>query len=159
MNREPRTVGIAQLAVCHSPEQLACLGLGSCVAVILYDPGCKTGGIVHVLLPKAPNPCDLPEKYADTGTRKLVHEMLVNGANKERLVAKLVGGAQMFKNLNISLADIGRQNSMQARKVLREFSIKVVAEDLEGDRGRSAYFDSSTGRVTVQKVFAPTRVI
>ncbi len=159
MNKEPRTVGIGQLAICHSPEQLICLGLGSCVAVILYDPGYKTGGIVHVLLPKAPTPCDAAEKYADTGTAKLIHEILLNGANKERLVAKLVGGAQMFKNLNISLADIGRQNSLQARKVLREHSIKVVAEDLEGDRGRSAYFDSSTGKVTVQKAFAPTRII
>ena len=159
MMKEPRIVGIGQLAICHSPEQLACLGLGSCVAVILYDPVYRTGGIVHVLLPKAPIPCDLPEKYADAGTNRLVHEMLVNGAKKERLVAKLVGGAQMFKNLNISISDIGKQNAMQARRSLREHSIKVVAEDLEGDKGRSAFFDSTTGRVTVQRAFSPTRMI
>lgn len=157
--REPRTVGIGQLAVCHSPEQLMCLGLGSCVAVILYDPLNKVGGIVHVLLPKAPPTPDSEGKYADTGTRRLVREMSVNGAHRDRMVAKLVGGAQMFKTLNLQIANIGHLNIQEARKVLKEYPIRVIAEDTEGDRGRSAYFDSATGRVTVKKTFAPVRVI
>ena len=156
---DPRMVGIGQLAVCHSPEQLSCLGLGSCVAVILYDPHTRVGGIVHVLLPKAPQKVDVEEKYADTGTRKLVRQMTVNGAAKERIVAKLVGGAQMFKNLNVQFANIGRFNVLETRKTLRESSIRIVAEDVEGDRGRSAILDSATGHVTVKKVFSPTRVI
>lgn len=157
--REPRTVGIGQLAVCHSPEQLMCLGLGSCVAVILHDPLNKVGGIVHVLLPKAPSAPDTEEKYADTGTRKLIREMSVNGAHRERLTAKLVGGAQMFKTLNLQIANIGHYNVQEARRALKDNAIRVVAEDTEGDRGRSAYFDSATGRVTVKKTFAPTRII
>ena len=157
--KEPRVVGIGQMAVCHSPEQLSCLGLGSCVAVILYDPQVRIGGMVHVLLPKAPQKVDLEGKYADTGTRMLVKEMTFNGAAKDRLVAKLVGGAQMFKNLNVQVANIGRFNVLEARKILREFSIRIVAEDIEGDRGRSAYLDSTTGQVTVKKVFSPTRVM
>lgn len=152
-------VGIGQMAVCHSPEKLQCLGLGSCVAVVLYDPSAKVGGIVHVLLPKAPNNCDREEKYADTGTRKLFKELAVRGARKERLVAKLVGGAQMFTSINLSLADIGRDNSITVRKVLSELGIKIVAEDLAGHRGRSISFDSSNGFVTVQTTFGPTRVI
>ena len=157
--KEPRVVGIGQLAVCHSPEQLSCLGLGSCVAVILYDPQSRVGGMVHALLPKAPQKVDQEEKYADTGTRKLVREMTVNGAAKDRIIAKLVGGAQMFKNLNVHVANIGRFNVVEARNALREFSIRIVAEDTEGDCGRSALLDSATGHVTVKKVFSPTRVI
>jgi chemotaxis protein CheD len=157
--KEPHVVGISQQAVCHSPEQLSCLGLGSCVAVILYDPQSKVGGMAHVLLPKAPQKVDMEEKYADTGTRKLVREMTVNGAAKDRMIAKLVGGAQMFKNLNVQFANIGRLNVLESRKALREFAIRIVAEDIEGDRGRSALLDSATGQVTVKKVFSPTRVI
>jgi len=156
---EARTVGIAQIAICHAPEQLVCLGLGSCVAVILYDPGIRTGGIVHVLLPHAPTRCDNEGKYADTGTRKLVKEMIGYGVKKERLVAKLVGGAQMFPGLNLAIANIGRENSMGARSALREFNIRIVAEDLEGNKGRSAYFDSATGQVTIKTAFLPTKVI
>ena len=156
---EPHTVGIGQMAVCHAPEQIVCLGLGSCVAIILYDPVARIGGVVHVLLPKSPIKCDSEEKYADTGTRKLVKEMLNHGAKKERLVAKLVGGAQMFPNLNLSIADIGRQNSMIIRNILRELLIRIVAEDLGGVRGRSSYFDTSDGHVTIKAAFEPVKVL
>jgi len=157
--RDYRIVGIAQMAICHAPGELACLGLGSCVAVILYDPGARLGGIVHVLLPKAPDNCESHEKYADTGTRKLVKELLAKGATRDRLVAKLVGGAQMFANLNLSVSDIGKHNLEEAKRTLRELGIKLVSENTEGNRGRSAYLDTQTGKVTVETAFAPTKVI
>jgi len=156
---QSHTLGIGQMAVCHAPEQIVCLGLGSCVAIILYDPVARIGGVAHVLLPKSPIKCDSEGKYADTGTRMLVKEMLNHGAKKERLVAKLVGGAQMFPNLNLSIANIGRENIMTVRKILRELVIRIVAEDLEGNRGRSAYFETSDGHVTVKSAFAPVKVI
>jgi chemotaxis protein CheD len=155
----PRIVGIAQLATCRSPEKLVCLGLGSCVAVMMCDLSLKMGGIVHVLLPKAPNNCDREEKYADTGTRKLFKEMVVRGAHKEKLVAKLVGGAQMFTALNLCMADIGRENSFMARKVLGELGVRIAAEDLYGHRGRNITLDPADGFVTVQTTFGPTKVI
>ena len=147
------------MVVCRAPEQIVCLGLGSCVAIILYDPVARIGGVAHVLLPKSPIKCDGEEKYADTGTRKLVKEMLSHGAKKERLVAKLVGGAQMFPNLNLSIANIGRENSMIIRNILRELMIRIVAEDLGGNRGRSAYFDTSDGHITVKAAFEPVKVL
>jgi len=156
---QPHTVGIGQMAVCHAPEQIVCLGLGSCVAIVLYDPAARIGGVAHVLLPKSPIKCDNEGKYADTGTRKLVKEMLNHGAKKERLVAKLVGGAQMFPNLNLSIANIGRENSMIIRNILRELMIRIVAEDLGGNRGRSAYFDTSDGHITVKAAFEPVKVL
>lgn len=157
--RDYRIVGIAQMAVCRAPNELACLGLGSCVAVILYDPLLKIGGIVHVLLPKAPKNCDSDEKYADTGARKLVKELISKGATKERLVAKLVGGAQMFSSLNLSISDIGRQNVEEVKKTLRELGIRVVSESIEGNRGRSAYLNTENGSVVVETAFAPSKII
>jgi len=154
-----RVVGIAQMVICRAPDQLACLGLGSCVAVIVYDPSTKIGGIVHVLLSKAPTKCNDPEKYADTGTRKLVSEMILKGAKKEKLVAKLVGGAQMFSRLNLSIADIGRLNLEVARRTLRELGVPVVASDIGGTHGRSAIMDTLTGKVTIEAAFSPVRVI
>ena len=159
MTKESRVVGIAQMAVCRAPDQLTCLGLGSCVAVILYDPGLRLGGIVHVLLPHAPNPCETPEKYADSGTRKLFNEMLSKGAKKERMWAKLVGGAQMFPNMNLYVQDIGKMNAMEVRKALRELGVRIAAEDVEGTRGRSAYFETETGKIVIQTAFAPSKTI
>jgi chemotaxis protein CheD len=156
--RVQNVIGIGQLGICRPPEQLACLGLGSCVAVILYDPFLRLGGIVHVLLPKAPANSDgSEEKYADTGTRKLVKELMSRGATKERMVAKLVGGAQMFSNLNLAFSDIGKNNIAEVKKVLRELGIRVVAQDVEGNKGRSVYLDPETGKVVVETAFSPSR--
>jgi len=157
--REQRIVGIGQMATCRAPDRLACLGLGSCVAVIFYDPVLKIGGVIHALLPKAPANCDSDEKYVDTGTRKLVKELMAKGAIKERLVAKLVGGAQMFSNLSLSISDIGKHNVVEAKKTLKELGIRLIAEDTEGNRGRSAYLSTESGRVTIETAFAPTKTI
>lgn len=159
MMQELRNVGIAELALCRAPEQLTCLGLGSCIAVIMYDPTTRIGGMVHVLLPKAPANCKTPEKYADTGVGRLHAKMLERGAIKITLVAKLVGGAQMFSSLNIAIANIGKENITAARTALRALGVRIVGEDLEGTRGRSAHFDASTGKVTVRTAFGTTRIL
>jgi len=152
-------VGIAQMAVSRPPARLACLGLGSCVAVILYDPITKLGGIVHVLLPRAPNHHDQDEKYSDTGTMKLLNEMVRQGANKARVIARLVGGAEMFTAVNIAMSKIGRDNIFEARKALHSNAIRIVAEETAGKKGRSVYFDLETGKVVVQTAFGGERII
>ena len=152
-------VGIAQLVVVRAPEQAACLGLGSCVAVIIYDPSTKIGGVLHALLPRAPDGSNDALKYADTGTKRLVQEMILKGAHKEKMVAKIVGGAQMFAKLNIAVTDIGKQNFLEAKKVLRQLGIPCVAAEVEGTRGRSAILDTETGKITVETAFSPTKVI
>jgi chemotaxis protein CheD len=156
---EPELVGIAQMAVAKAPQQICCMGLGSCVAVFLYDPTTKVGGVAHALLPRAPLGTRTPLKYADTAVRRLFEEMLAKGAKKEQLRAKLVGGAQMFPNLNIKVSDIGKQNCEEAKKALRQLGVRVAAEDTQGTRGRSATFDLETGRVSISTAFAESRVM
>jgi chemotaxis protein CheD len=129
------------------------------VAVILYDPLARIGGIVHILLPKAPNHHDRDEKYADTGTKKLVEAVIREGATKARVYARLVGGAEMFSAINIAIANIGRDNIFEARRVLHNYGIRIVAEETAGKRGRSVYFDLDTGKVLVQTAFAGEKTI
>jgi len=159
MKPEPKLVGIAQLVIARAPEQLCCLGLGSCVAVFLYDPITKLGGIVHILLPRAPANCEREEKYADTGIRKLVRDMLARGAKRETLRAKLVGGAQMFPNLNVNVHDIGKENCDAVKRILRDLRIRISAEDIEGTRGRSATYNLDDGHVSIKMAFGPEKTI
>ena len=44
-------VGMADLKVCHAPDAVTTLGLGSCVGVALYDKVTKIAGLVHIMLP------------------------------------------------------------------------------------------------------------
>ncbi|MBL8978615.1 MAG: chemotaxis protein CheD, partial [Gemmatimonadetes bacterium] len=44
-------VGVAECTAGGADAVLATLGLGSCVAVILFDPDRRIGGMAHILLP------------------------------------------------------------------------------------------------------------
>jgi chemotaxis protein CheD len=157
---DPKLVGIAQVAVAKSPDELCCLGLGSCVAVFIYDPQLKIGGVLHALLPRAPpTGGDSQAKYADTGVRKLHSDLVARGAVRGRMRAKLVGGAQMFPNLDVRMNDIGTENCKEARRVLHELGVPVLAEDVHGKHGRSATFCMETGKILIKGAFQKDKVI
>ena len=154
-----KLVGIAQYAVASAPDQLCCLGLGSCVAVFLYDPVGKIGGVLHALLPKAPRNRETDAKYADSGIKMLQDALISRGAHRRRLVAKLVGGAKMFENMDLGISDIGGENVRASRATLRALGIRVIAEDVLGNKGRSAYYSLETGTITIRTAFSPDKRI
>lgn len=93
-------VGIAQMDVVKSPDTIRTSGLGSCVGVVLYDETKKVAGLVHIMLPDSSlsrSETINCAKFADTGIQGLLEMLLVEGAQKYRLKAKIAGGAQMFQ--------------------------------------------------------------
>ena len=89
-------VSMADLKVAKAPDSLTTLGLGSCIGLTLYDPASKIGGLVHYMLPdstKLRNNTNIA-KFGDTGIRELYNQMIKNGANPRRMVAKIAGGAK-----------------------------------------------------------------
>ena len=142
-------VRIAEIAVGISPDVLSTYGLGSCVAVMLYDPVARVGGMDHFLLPKKPSnkEGDNPAKFCDTGIALLIEKLLQMGAEKKRLEAKLVGGSNMFPTLTNE--SIGDKNVKAAVGFLKEYAIKIVGTDTGGNWGRSVDFYLSNGKVVV----------
>lgn len=72
------------------------------------------------------------------------------GASRERLEAKIVGGANMFKVFDKNPNSIGIHNAETAQKKLEKEGIKVVANDTGGNIGRSVAFELETGLVEVK---------
>ena len=71
-------VGIGEFAVSANPDEvLTTIALGSCVAVCLFDPVAKVGGMLHFLLPDSKLNADRartqPAAFADTGIAMLFH--------------------------------------------------------------------------------------
>jgi len=157
-------VGIGQMCVAHSPARLVCLGLGSCVAIALWDKSSKIGGMAHVMLPNemcAPkrliaNPAG---KFGTTAVKGLVREMKEEGANVYTMVAKIAGGANMFKDVSSSMKDIGLKNADAVKCSLEEGRIKVVGEDVGGSQGRTVDLDTSTGRLHIKTIHGMTKYI
>lgn len=118
--------------------------LGSCVAACLRDPDALVGGMNHFLLPgeSAPVRSLEAERYGAYLMELLINGMLKRGARRDRIEAKLFGGARMVEGLS----DIGAQNSTFARKFLANEGIRIVAENLGGTHGRRLEFFPLTGR-------------
>ena len=65
----------------------------------------------------------------------------------------------MFPDLNLKMSDIGRQNVLQSKTTLDVLGIAVLAEEVGGDKGRSAYYSLDDGAVRVRTAFTPDSFI
>lgn len=151
----PHVVGIAECKVCSDPSgTLLTFGLGSCVALALYDSRKKIGGLLHVLLPESKFGSSSrefnPHMFADTGFSSLLKALLTEGARREDLVAKLAGGANMLRAS--SLLDIGRRNSEVILHLLSENKIPVHGKSLGGTVGRSVELRLEDGAFRVRSL-------
>jgi chemotaxis protein CheD len=155
-------VKVAECAVGRDEQTLITIGLGSCVAIVLYDSRARVGGLAHTLLPDESMARDRsnPAKFAASAVTVLLAEMARLGADARRVRAKLVGGASMFANLLPSGGiNIGDRNVAAARQALERNGIHIVAEDVGSDHGRSVYFHLDDGRVEVRSLKKGNRVI
>ncbi|MEO0294072.1 MAG: chemotaxis protein CheD [candidate division WOR-3 bacterium] len=141
------------------PMVLTINGLGSCVAVALYDVKKNLGGMIHFILPE--NPGDKKkEKYADSGIPLLLNKLIEAKGEKENIVAKMVGGAVMFpKFIEDAENSIGKRNVRKAREILENLGIKIVGEDTGGDYGRSVSFELRSGKVFISSYKNGDKVI
>ena len=150
-----RIVKVADLAVEVGEARLITLGLGSCVACVLFDPAAQAGGLAHVLLPSQTLARDRsnPAKFPETAVPLLVEKLVALGASPHRLTARLVGGAAMFANIATpGMALMGERNVQAMREALKVARIPVTAEDIGRDYGRSVYFHLPSGRLEVRSV-------
>jgi chemotaxis protein CheD len=148
----PDRVSIAQARIDQAPVILKASGLGSCIAVGIYDPESGIGGMGHMLLPSRPtkSPLGSTSKYVDAGIYQMVDELVRAGANRENLVAKTTGGANMFESVYQTLINsIGARNAKSARETLAGLGIPLLGEEVGGNRGRTVEFDLATGNMMV----------
>lgn len=116
--------------------------LGSCVATCLHDPLARVGGLNHFLLPGTKDGAHESLSYGVHAMELLINALLKRGAARDRLEAKIFGGARMMN----SLADIGGQNARFAKEFLIRENIPLLSESLGGDRARRIQFWPASGR-------------
>jgi chemotaxis protein CheD len=122
------------------PDLVLTTVLGSCVAACLHDPVRRIGGMNHFLLPDGPDARDI--RYASAAMEQLVNSLLKMGGRRDRMVAKLFGGARMIRGL----PDIGHRNGEAALAFLKGEGIAVSAQSLGGTQARRIRFWPETGR-------------
>ncbi len=153
---------MADLGTCKGSDIIMTLGLGSCVGLTFYDPVYKIGGLVHYMLPDSTviNNNSNIAKFADTGIEELLNQVLKAGADRRRLVAKIAGGARMFKvSSNSDIGNIGARNVQAAKEMLRKLGIRLVAEDTGLDYGRTVELHCETGEFYIKTVKKDIKII
>lgn len=153
-------VGLEEIRISSDPNViLACMGLGSCIAVSGYDPLARVGGMAHIVLPDSggKEKEDSPGKYADTGVPRLIEAMQEAGALKSRIVVKMAGGARIFANVKEgSLLDIGFRNLAAVRQAFTDNKIELKGENTGGTHGRSLLLHVATGLTQVTSAMKDT---
>ena len=156
-------VKVADYAVRRGELVLATIGLGSCVAIALYDRETRIGGLAHILLPSPAMSRETanPAKFPETIIPLMLEEMRGLGSRaNSRVSAKIVGGASMFGQLVSGTGiNVGERNVAATREVLAAAGIPLLAEDTGLDYGRSVYFHLSDGRVEVRSLKKGDRVL
>ncbi len=123
--------------------------LGNCVAVTFFDRDNCFGGMNQFVFPSTDKREDMTAQYGNVGIRALFRMPLDMGANRNGLVAQIIGGSEcrVFND-----EDLGNQNIQLARGVLAQLRVPVVSEDVGGSMGRKVIYHSGTNEMAVFKV-------
>ncbi len=139
------SVSIGHYALSNSKNNLinpnfTIYGLGSCIALILFDELHRVSAMSHILLPKVNtnNKILFPHKFASLSVKLLLEELLNHGAVRENIKAIIVGGSKIF---DIENNLIGDDNTKSVKEELDALKIQIILEDTGGSKGRNVIFD------------------
>jgi len=143
-------VPMGGIAVAEAPDLLQIRGLGSCIALALYDPTTGIGGLAHTVLPRTLRR-DLPGPAwaSPLALERLVKAMVERGAHEEALRAHLAGGASMIQAARAVL-NVGAENARVVLQSLRDTGIPILSRDLGGTHSRNVTLDPATGEFRVE---------
>jgi chemotaxis receptor (MCP) glutamine deamidase CheD len=162
MSRASRRSAVSEVTIyvggVHASSEPAVVKtlLGSCVAVCLWDPETRIGGMNHFLLPRALNDTrDDPARFGVHAMDLLIGEMQKAGADRRRLLAKVFGGAHVLA-VPEDEDGVPSQNITFALEFLRRDSFRITGYDLGGYQARRVHFHTESGRAFVQRVASAT---
>ncbi len=136
-----------EYAVSDQVGVMLCTLLGSCVSACIRDPEAGVGGLNHFLLPEGDGSAG-NLSYGVNAMELLINDLLRRNARRDRLEAKLFGGARMIR----SVTDIGGQNAQFAREFLAAEGIRMTGGSLGGVQARRIEFWPTTGRIRQQLI-------
>lgn len=151
-------VGLGEQAVSRNPDDiLVAYGLGSCVGVVMIDPVSRVSGLLHAVLPRLTEGMVHSEqnssRYVESGIEGLIVALVKAGANKNRLIVRIFGGANMLMSSGLTKSfDIGTRNIEAARTTLDRLKMPIAVEEVGGHTGRTVRVYVAGSRVTVRVI-------
>ena len=143
---------MGDLGVARGARPLKTVGLGSCLAIIIFAPAQQLAVLAHCMLPARDDGDGPASKYADSAVPALV-ALLSEHGGASPFAAVLVGGASMFPGIVSGvMPDIAAQNIAVARGGLAAAGIPIRTEDVGGQMGRSVIVEPARQRIVVHTI-------
>lgn len=152
-SRKNITVQVSDARISNDPNSvIVTYSLGSCIAVAVYDPNARLGGMIHFQLPESSMDPERakrdPFMFADSGLDILFNKMVEAGGNKKKFIVKIAGGAAM--QTGPKGFDIGKRNFLAVRKIFWKHGLLIKAQEIGGSVPRNFYLRIDDGTVTVK---------
>jgi len=149
-----KVIGIGEIGICHKPgDSVKTYALGSCVALIFFAPKVPAVGMAHIALPDSSiggngRSKNLPGYFADTAIPSLINEFKRLGIVKNHEVRiKLVGGANIMDP--DGHFNIGKRNVLAIKKILWQYKLGAIAEDVGASHSRTVDAQVDNGVVVI----------
>lgn len=146
-------VGVGDMGVSNNPQiTLSTYALGSCVAVVAYDPQAKAGGLLHLMLPDSTispaKAASQPAMFADTGLPLLFRSLVGLRVDPSRIRIFLAGGANVL--CDADTFRIGERNIHATADFLSRNGLFVRHSSLGGTINRTVHLNIGTGDITLK---------
>lgn len=150
-------IGVGDLSVSNNAAiTLSTYALGSCIAVVAYDPIAKAGGLLHLMLPESSISTEKaaaqPAMFADTGLPLLFRSLTGIRADRSRLRIFVAGGACVLNDNNNFR--IGERNIRVTQNWLTQQGYFVRASATGGNFSRTVHLDIGTGKISLKTPLA-----
>jgi chemotaxis protein CheD len=131
--------------------------LGSCVAVSLWHPRLRIGGMCHYMLPHRPVRGDdepLDGRYAEEAMHLFMRELRRSRTSPADYQVKLFGGGRMFEHVDRTRRhiDISERNMQAGRDLVARHGFRLQAHDMGGQGHRNVILDLWSGDVWIKRV-------
>lgn len=139
----------------HLGQQVASLRtlLGSCVAITLWHPQRRIGGMCHFLLPQRQRRHGEPPdgRYGDEAVAEMVKALQTLGTQPQEYVAHLYGGADTMSGVSAARFNIGERNIEQGWSLIDRYGFQLDGVDVGEDIPRTVALTLATGVVAMRR--------
>ncbi|WP_374595057.1 chemotaxis protein CheD [Aquabacterium sp.] len=128
--------------------------LGSCVALTLWHPHRRMGGMCHYLLPNRTRPggASLDGRFAEEAVELLVNSMARTGTKPGEYLVDLYGGADtMPDQVHTHKFNIGERNIEKALELVDRYGFQLQTVDVGGNDPRNVTLDMKSGQVELKR--------
>ena len=127
--------------------------LGSCVALTLWSPTRRIGGMCHFLLPSRRRPPGAPldGRYGDEAVELLLEAVQRAGSQPTEYQTHLYGGADTMPDQAGVKFNIGERNIEQGWSLIERYGFQLLVVDVGDHVPRHVTMDMGTGEVSMRR--------